>query len=51
MLTIPNEDDFDEFMESIIDHNNAEHVKICRALKEQQFGKWIFKKGKRLQGD
>lgn len=43
MLAIRNEDDFNEFMENIIDASNLEHVKIYKTLKQHQFGRILIK--------
>ncbi|XP_022911827.2 activating signal cointegrator 1 [Onthophagus taurus] len=38
ITTIKQLDDYEEFMENIVDLNNAEHVTVYEALKQHQFG-------------
>ncbi|GJQ66263.1 hypothetical protein Trydic_g4314 [Trypoxylus dichotomus] len=38
ILTIKHVEDYEEFMENIVDMNNPTHVKVCEDLKLQQFG-------------
>lgn len=34
-------EDYEEFMENIVDRNNLEHVKVYEALKLHQFGNHV----------